>query len=94
MTMRMIGVNDYSVFEDGQKIGRIRYTKERTPGIWQWNVTVILPGPPFGDAKSLGEAKDRFKAAWLAFKEKVGPESLAEAYDTMNYANRPDRYQR
>ena len=27
LTMRMIGVRDYSVFEDGQHIGRIRFAR-------------------------------------------------------------------
>ena len=80
--------------EDGQEIGRIRFAKERAPGKWLWNVTVTIPGPPFGDAKSIDEAKDRFKAAWLAFKEKHGPEQLARAYEEMNHANRPGRFQR
>ncbi|WP_375791163.1 hypothetical protein ACE102_07375 [Bradyrhizobium sp. vgs-9] len=94
LTMRMIGVNDYSVHEDGQTIGRIRFAKDRSPGIWLWNVTVPIPGPPFGDAKSIGEAKDRFKAAWTAFKEKHGPEAVAKAFAAMNHANRPGRYDR
>jgi len=50
---------------------------------------VGLPGPPFGDAKSIDEAKARFKAAWLAFAEKHGVEELAKAYAEMNHANRP-----
>ncbi len=33
LTMRLIGVNDYTVHEDGQLIGRIRYASERTPGV-------------------------------------------------------------
>ena len=41
-----------------------------------------------------GEAKARFKTAWLAFKDKHGPEKLAEAYAEMNHANRADRYRR
>ncbi|WP_249158273.1 hypothetical protein [Bradyrhizobium jicamae] len=92
--MRLIDPNDYCVFEDGQRIGRIRHAKERSPGVWLWNVTVTIPGPPFGDAKSITEAKERFKTAWLAFKEKHGPEKLAKAYGEMNRADRPDRYQR
>jgi hypothetical protein len=60
----MIGVNDYSVREDGQRIGRIRYAKERTPGDWLWNVTVTIPGPPYGDAKDINQAKERFEKAW------------------------------
>jgi hypothetical protein len=59
-----------------------------------WHVNVTLPGPPFGDANTIDEAKERFRAAWFAFKEKVGPEALAKTYDEMNYANRPDRYRR
>jgi hypothetical protein len=27
LTLRMIGVNDYNVFEDGQRIGRIRFAR-------------------------------------------------------------------
>ena len=37
LTMRMIGVRDYSVFEDGQQIGRIRFASERNPGVWIWH---------------------------------------------------------
>jgi hypothetical protein len=92
LTLRLIAPNDYSVFEDGQLIGRIRLARERSPAIWLWNVTVTIPGPPFGDAKSIDEAKARFKTAWIAFKEKHGAEKLAKAYEVMNVANRPDRY--
>jgi hypothetical protein len=77
--------------EDGQRIGRIGYAKERAPGIWLWNVTV--PGPPFGDARSIGEAKERFKTAWLALQAaRIGSDALAAAYEAMNHANRPGRY--
>ena len=53
-----------------------------------------LPGPPFGEAKNIGEAKAQFKAAWLVFKDKVGSDALAKAYAEMNHANRPERYRR
>lgn len=94
LTLRLIAPNDYTVHDDGQLIGRIRYTRERSPGLWLWTCTVTLPGPPFGDAKTLDDAKDRFKAAWLAFKEKHGAEKLAQAFADTNYAARPDRYRR
>ena len=95
LTLRPIGPNDYSVHDDGQRIGRIRYASERMPGKWLWHVTVTIPGPPsFGDAKSIEEAKQRFKEAWQAFKVKHGAEALAKAYSEMNHANRPDRYRR
>lgn len=48
---------------------------------------VHIPGPPFGSATSLDDAKQRFKTAWLAFKEKHGPEALAAAYRAMNKRN-------
>ncbi len=94
LTLRLTDPNDYTVLEDGQPIGRIRYTKERSPGKWLWSVAVNIPGPPYGDAKTLDEAKQRFKAAWLAFKDKHGPEKLAKVFAKMNFANRHDRYRR
>jgi hypothetical protein len=57
-----------------------------------WHVTVFIPGPPFGGAATLDEAKERFKTAWVAFAAKHGPDALGRAYETMNHANRPDRY--
>ena len=94
LTLRLIGPSDYSVQEDGQRIGRIRYASERMSGSWHWHVTVGIPGPPFGDAKTIEEAKQRFKVAWQTFKDKHGPEKLAKVYVEMNHANRPDRYRR
>ena len=83
LTMRMIGQNDYSIREDAQLIGRIRYASERVPGVWLWNVTVNIPGPPFGSAQTLDEAKAHFKTVWLAFKEMHGPDRLAATYGEM-----------
>lgn len=93
LTMRSIGQNDYEVRDCGQPIGRIRYARERTPGIWIWQVQVLIPGPPFGSAKSIGDAKDQFKSAWLRFATEHGADALARAYETMNHANRPGRYE-
>jgi hypothetical protein len=50
LTLRLIDPNDYTVHEDGQPIGRIRFARERSPGSWLWHVTVSVPGPPFGTA--------------------------------------------
>jgi hypothetical protein len=94
LALRLIDPNDYSVLDDGQLIGRIRLARELSPSIWLWTVTVTLPGPPFGSAATIDQAKAAFKAAWLAFTEKAGPERLAKAYAAMNSANRPDRYRR
>ena len=40
LKLRSIGINDYSVLEGRQRIGRIRFVIERMPGVWLWNVTV------------------------------------------------------
>jgi len=42
------------------------------------------PRSPLGSASSVDEAKQHFRTAWLAFKDKHGPERLAEAYAEMN----------
>jgi hypothetical protein len=89
LTMRMIGVRDYNVFEVGQHIGRIHFAGERTPGIWLWHVQVHIPGPPLGSATSLDDAKQSFKTAWLAFKAKQSPQALAAAYAAMNKRDEP-----
>ena len=44
LKIRPIGINNYRVLEGEQRIGRIRFADERTPGIWLWNVTIHLPG--------------------------------------------------
>lgn len=52
---------------------------------------MTLPGPPFGEAASLHEAKGRFKVAWENFKAKHTAEELAKAFAEMNRANRLER---
>lgn len=44
---------------------------------------VHIPGPPFGSASSVDEAKQHFRTAWLAFKDKHAPDRLAAAYREM-----------
>lgn len=44
LKLRQIDPDDYTVLEGDQRIGRIRYAKERSPGIWMWNVHVHVPG--------------------------------------------------
>lgn len=62
LTLRMIGLSDYRVHDDGQHIGRIRFASERNPGVWLWHIQAHIPGPPFGSAASLLEAMQDFKA--------------------------------
>ncbi|MET4072668.1 hypothetical protein ABID58_007497 [Bradyrhizobium sp. S3.2.6] len=87
LTLRKIGPDDYTVHEDRQPVGRIRYASERSPGLWLWTCVVTLPGLPFGDAGSLDEAKGRFKVAW-EIKAKHRPDVVAKAFEETNRAKR------
>ena len=52
LKLRMIGINDYSVLESGQRLGRIRFVIERMPGVWLWIVTIHLGGGlPMGSSQ-------------------------------------------
>ena len=42
---------------------------------------------PFGDAKDITQAKERFRAAWLAVKAKHTPVELQKVYAEMNHAD-------
>jgi len=85
LKLRSIGINDYSVLEGRQRIGRIRFVIERVPGVWLWNVNVHLTGGlPIGSSKDLDTAKAEFKAAWVALKARTTPHQLAAAYKAKN----------
>jgi len=88
LKLRSLGINDYSVLEGRQRIGRIRLADERMPPVWLWNVTIHLTGGlPMGSSKDLDTAKAELKAAWEALKARTPPERLAAAYRTMNIRN-------
>lgn len=90
LTMRSIGQNDYSICDDGRRIGRIRYARERTPGVWLWHIQVhVSGGLPLGSASDLDKAKAEFKAAWATFKREHGAEKLAEAFGRMAIRDEP-----
>ena len=85
LKLRSIGIHDYSVVEDGQCIGRIRFAGERQPGVWLWNVTIHLTGGlPMGSSYDLDTAKAEFKTAWKALKSRTPPEDFVAAYKAMN----------
>ncbi len=95
LTVRLIGLDDCVVREDGRHIGRIRFASERAPPIWLWHITVTIPDrASFGDAATLDEAKGRFKVAWETFKQKHGSEKLAKAFAEMNWADASGRSKR
>ena len=85
LKLRSIGIGDYSVLDGEQRIGRIRFTDERLPGVWLWNVVVHLTaGLRMGSAKDLDTAKADFKAAWENLKARVSKDELAAAYKALN----------
>ena len=85
LKLRRIGIDDYSVLEDEQRIGRIRLASERTPPIWLWTVNIHLTGAlPMGSSQDLDTAKAEFAGAWLELKGRHSPEELARAYRDMN----------
>jgi hypothetical protein len=45
LKLRSIGLKDYSVFDGRQRIGRIRFAKERSPGVWMWSIETSAPAP-------------------------------------------------
>ena len=54
---------DYPVLEGEQRIGRIRFATERTPGVWLWNVTIHLTGGlPMGSART--STRPRRSSRW------------------------------
>ena len=73
-----IGIGDCSVYEDKQRIRRIRLTTERIPAIWRWHVDIHLTGGlPMGSAQDLETAKAEFAAAWKELKARTSPEDLS-----------------
>ena len=85
LKLRSIGIGDYSVLEGEQRVGRIRFSDERLPPIWLWNVVVHLTaGLRMGSAKDLDTAKADFKAAWEELKARTSKDELAAAYKDLN----------
>ena len=84
LTLRMIGMRDFTVREKDQPIGRIRFASRGDARRLALECTGQYPRPPFGSAQTFDDAKADFKAAWLVFKEQHGPEKLAKAYAEMN----------
>ena len=87
LKLRSIGTRDFSIFEGRQRIGRIRFAEELSPGVWMWSVVVHLPSSgslPLGSAEDIETAKAEFKSAWQALKARTTPEELVKAYRKMN----------
>jgi hypothetical protein len=87
LALRQIGLNDYHLVEYRDIIGRIRYSSERTPGVWIWNVqglwnvpVHISEGLPAGVSPDLPTAKSDFEAAWESFKSRHEQEQFKAAF--------------
>ena len=60
LKLRSIGIDDYSVLEDRQRIGRNRLAEERLPPFWLWAVTIHLAGRALdrlGSGLQLGQSR-------------------------------------
>ena len=91
LKLRSTGIGDYSVLEGEQRIGRIRFSDERLPGVWFWNVVVHLTaGLRMGSANDLDTAKADFKAAWEELKARTSKDELAAAYEDLNLRDDDD----
>ena len=72
--------DDYCVFYEDRRVGRIMLASERSwqGVVWAWHINPPLPIPPWcnGDAESLEAAKIKFKAAWERFYAPLTPEQV------------------
>jgi hypothetical protein len=75
------GIEDFSVLEGRQRVGRIRLAEERLPPAWIWQVQIYLPA---GSADDRAAAMTQFKEAWTALKARTPPEQMAAAFAAMN----------
>ena len=74
LKLRRIGIDDYTVLEGEQRIGRIRLAGERTPPIWLWTINIHLTGGlPMGSSQDLE----------TQLKARTPPEELAAAFKAM-----------
>jgi hypothetical protein len=74
LKLRTIGINDYSVLEGRQRIGRIRFADERLPPAWRF-ADGIGRGPRPGDGgiqSGLGKAQGQ-DAARASLRRRTGP---------------------
>lgn len=80
--------DDYAVYSDGRRVGRIRLATERTghnPG-WDWSINPPLPIPTWGSGSEgdLERAKAAFREAWERFYASLTPERIARWHATVD----------
>jgi hypothetical protein len=83
--------DDFEVWRDGYRIGRIRLAVERSglsPG-WDWHINPPLPNSAGnGTAPNFEDAKTAFKAAWERFYETLTPDDIEHWHRTADGADR------
>ena len=78
--------DDFSVYFDGQRVGRIKFASERTGHTpsWDWHINPPLPIRPWcnGTEDDLEQAKAEFREAWERFYASLTPENVAHWHRT------------
>jgi hypothetical protein len=73
--------DDFAVFCDGHRVGRIRLAAGRVGhnAIWEWTVSPPLPIPSWcsGSSSELEQAKAAFRASWESFYACLTLEEIA-----------------
>jgi hypothetical protein len=83
--------DDYCVFHDGRRIGRIRLATERegsqgTVYDWMVNIPIAIPPGCRGTSGSLDEAKKNFKTAWERFLPTLTEDKVKHWHETQDAA--------
>jgi hypothetical protein len=78
--------DDYGVYSDDRRIGRIRLATER-PGhnsAWDWHINPPLPIPSWGNDSEpdLERAKTAFRETWTRFYGSLTPDDIAHWHAT------------
>jgi hypothetical protein len=78
--------DDYGVYSDDRRFGRIRLASERTglnPG-WAWHINPPLPIPTWGSGSEpdLERAKSAFREAWARFYASLTADDIAHWHAT------------
>jgi hypothetical protein len=73
--------DDYCVFYEGWRVGRIMLARERSwQGVacWDWHINPPLPIPSWGNgtANSLDAAKGELRSAWERFYASLTPKQI------------------
>jgi hypothetical protein len=76
--------DDYVVYFDGRRVGRIVLATERDNPAWHWHINPPLPILSLGNGSEseLEDAKTAFREAWERFCLDLTPEDVARWHRT------------